>query len=204
VVPVRRPSFWSRLAVRPAIAIALVLALLVAGTGAAAASSLPGDPAFGLKRVVEDAQVALSTDDLARLNLLVAISDRRLADLETAVATRPDLTRAASDEYILAVARVDAVLGAALGKPATPARDAAIASASAASADHLAQLQALLGRLPAPAQPGIQRAIDAQQTVHGKAGDAPGRPTSPSGPPASAPGRPSDRGGQPSKTPGRP
>src|SRR4029077_9890757 len=74
----REASTWSRLgALRPALAAVLVIALLAAGGGSAAASSLPGDPAFALKRAVEDVQVALAPDDASRLDTLVTQSDRR-------------------------------------------------------------------------------------------------------------------------------
>lgn len=227
--PARRLAFgWLNLsALRPVIAIVLVLAILAAGGGSAAASSLPGDPAFGLKRAVEEVQVALAPDNAARLDTLVTQSDRRLGDLETAVAVRPGATAAATDEYGAAVGRVDATLARLLTEPATSARDAAISRASIASATHIAMLQSLASRLPAAAQQGIQRAIEAQQAVHGKSGSAPGRSgnpgAAPAGSPGSAPssnpgnpgtggGRPSDlpggpppaRGGPPSGVPGRP
>ncbi len=220
VAPARRAGFgWLNLpALRPVVAIALVLALLAAGGGSAAASSLPGDPAFGLKRAVEEVQVTLARDDVARLDTLVTQSDRRLGDLETAAAVRPSAIAPATDEYRAAIGRVDATLTTLLTQPATPARDAAIARTSAASADHLAMLQALAARLPATAQQGIQRAIEAQQAVHGKSGNAPGRRGNPGGAPGGGNpgspggGRPSDvlggplpgRGGPPSGVPGRP
>lgn len=229
VSPRRRTSMWSRLgALRPALALVVVIALLAAAGGSAAASSLPGDPAFAIKRAVEDVQVAVTPDDAARLDTLETQSDRRLADLETATATRATAVAAATQEYVAAIARLDATLSSVLAAPATPARDAAIARATAASTTHIAMLETLAARLPAAAQPGIQRAIEARQAVHGKSGDPPGRPTSPgngngnapgrpsgsnaSGRPSdgNAPGRPSDlpvpsgRGGPPSNVPGRP
>ena len=167
---------WTWLpALRPAIAALAVLALLVGGAASAAASSLPGDPAFGLKRAAEEVQVALTANDTARLNVLVAQSGRRLVDLETTAARRPSGLVAATDEYLAAVARVDATLTRLATEPRAPARDTAIASAALASADHLARLEALAASLPSAAQHGIQRAIEVQLTVHGKAGEAPGR-----------------------------
>ncbi len=213
VVPSRRPAFgWLRLpALRPVVAIGLVLALLAAGGGSAAASSLPGDPAFGLKRALEEVQVALAPDDATRLDTLVTQSDRRLGDLETAAAGRPSATAPATDEYRAAVGRLDAALATLIARPATPASAAAVARASAGSADHLAALQALAARLPASAQPGIQRAIEAQQTVHGKSGNAPGRRGEPGGVPGGAPVNPGipggpavPGGGRPSDVPGGP
>jgi hypothetical protein len=197
--PRRSPLGWSRVqALRPALAAILVLVLLAgAGGGAAAATSLPGDPAFALKRTVEDVQVTLASDDVARLNTLVTQSDRRLADLETLASRRSAAVGAGTDEYEAAVTRVDATLSRVAALPASSQRDAALARASAASADHLARLQALAARLPDAAQRGIQRAIEVQQRVHGKSDVAPDRsgiPIAPTpvrgGPPSGVPGRP--------------
>jgi len=211
VSPRHQASAWSRLgALRPALAAVLVIALLGASGGSAAASSLPGDPAFALKRAVEDVQVALAPDDAARLDSLVTQSDRRLADLQTAAAIRMTAIAPATDEYLAAVARMDSALSTVLAEPATPARDAAIGRAMVASGDHIAMLQTLATRLPAAAQHGIERAIEAQQAVHGKSGNGPGRPASPGDGNGNAPGRPSGlpipsgRGGAPSGVPGRP
>lgn len=197
--PRRAPLGWLRaLTLRPALAAILVLVLLAAaGGGAAAASSLPGDPAFALKRAVEDVQVTLASDDITRLNTVVTQSDRRLVDLETLVARRSSAVGAGADEYAAAVARVDEAVSRVAALPASSQRDAALARASAASADHLARLQALAARLPGEAQRGIQQAIEVQQRVHGKSTDAPGRSGLPITP---TPGR----GGPPSVAPGRP
>jgi hypothetical protein len=197
--PRRSPLGWSRvLALRPAFAAFLVLVLLAAaGGGAAAATSLPGDPAFAVKRAAEDAQVVLATDDVARLNVLVTQSDRRLADLETLAARRSAAVGIGTDEYAAAVTRLEATLNRVAALPVSSQRESALARASAASADHLARLQALAARLPEAAQRGIQRAIEVQQRVHGKSDVAPGRSGIPItqtpdrvGPPSGVPGRP--------------
>ncbi len=197
--PRRSPLGWSRVpALRPALAAILVLVLLAAaGGGAAAATSLPGDPAFALKRAVEDVQVTLATDDVARLNTLVTQSDRRLMDLETLVSRRSAAVGTGTDEYAAAVTRIDEAVSRVVALPASSERDAALARASATSADHLARLQALAARLPDAAQRGIQRAIEVQQRVHGKSDVAPGRsgiPVAPTpvrgGPSSGVPGRP--------------
>jgi len=213
---VRRPSPIGRLALRSALAPILVLALLAAtGGGAAAATSLPGDPAFVLKRGVEQVQVALAPDEIARLDTLVAQADSRLADLETLSGRRSNAVSAGVDEYVAASARVDEQVTQVSALPASSRRNTALAHASIASADHLARLQSLATKLPDAAQHGIQRAIEVQQTVHGKSGNAPGRggslplaPTSPAEPVTTAtPARPTvtpSRGGPPSGVPGRP
>src|SRR5438477_1175782 len=190
---------WSRILVlRPALAAILVLALLATiGGGLAAASSLPGDAAYGLKRAAEDVQVTLASDDTVRLDTLVTQSDRRLADLETLVARRSSAVGVGTDEYTAAAGRIDDVLTRVASLPETAQRDAALARASATSTDHLARLQALATRLPEATQRGIQRAIEVQQRVHGKSNLAPGRGGIPITP---TPGR----GGPPSGVPGRP
>ncbi len=83
----RRGTAWTFL--RPALGVGLAAILLVAGAGTAAAGSLPGDPAFGLKRAVEDLQVNLTFDDVRRVVLLAQIADRRLQELQQ-VASRDD------------------------------------------------------------------------------------------------------------------
>ena len=210
--PRRSPFAWSRsFALRPIVASVLLLALLaMAGGGVAAASSLPGDPAFSLKRAAEDVEVALAPDDISRLDTLVTQSGRRLVELETLVARRSSAVTTAADEYLAAASRVETAVTRVAALAASSARDAALARAEAASADHLARLQALATRLPDAAQHGIQRAIEVQQTVHGKSGDIPGRPSSPLAPtiaparPSTGPATPSGRGGPPSGVPGRP
>ena len=196
--PRRSSREWSRiLAPRSLLTAILLVALLaVVGGGAAAAASLPGDPAFVLKRAAEDAQVALSSDDVARLSTLVAQSDRRLVDLETLVARRSGAVGVGTDEYTAAVTRIDVTVTRVAALPASAQRDAALARAAAASDDHLARLQALAARLPDAAQRGIQRAIEVQQRVHGKS-NVPGRSGVPAAPTPS-------RGGPPSGSPGRP
>ena len=189
---------WSRVfAVRPALAAIFILVLLATAGGVAAASSLPGDSAYGLKRAAEEVQVTLASDDVVRLDTLVMQSDRRLADLETLIARRSSAVGFGTDEYAASASRVDDVLTRVATLPETSQRDAALARASAASTDHLARLQALATRLPEAAQRGIQRAIEVQQRVHGKSNLAPGRSGIPIAP---TPGR----GGPPSGVPGRP
>ena len=201
---------WSH-SLRPIVASVLVLALLaMAGGGVAAASSLPGDPAFALKRAAEDVEVALAPDDISRLDTVVTQSGRRLVDLETLAARRSSAVAVATDEYLAAASRFETAVTRVAALAASAARDAALARAEAASADHLARLQALATRLPDAAQHGIQRAIEVQQAVHGKSADAPGRRGSPLAPtiaparPSTGPATPSGRGGPPSGVPGRP
>lgn len=184
VLPADRPSLWTRvLGLRTALPAMVIVALLAAATGSAAAASLPGDPAFALKRAAEEAQVALTLDDAAKLDTLVAQSDRRLVELETVAVARPTALDLATDEYLAAAARVDAQLALVAAAAPSPARDAALARARAASAAHLASLTVLAAHLPPAAQPGIERAIEAQEVIHGRSPAVPER----RGPPSVSP-----------------
>lgn len=180
-LPVQRRRFFTRLA--PGLAAALAVLVLVAGSGAAAASSLPGDPAYALKRVVEDVELMFAQGEVARLHLLVAQSDRRLGELETAVSHRPSVLPAATSEYLAAVTSLSRSVSSLGGEPLSPERDAALAIATTASDRHEQVLASLLDRVPDTAKPGIQRAIEAQRGVPGKSPIQPGRtPPHPSPP----------------------
>ena len=186
--------------------------VLLLNPGSAAAS-------VTLRFMKEDGSVVTQSRTVSphsRLNVLVTQSDRRLVDLETTAGRHPKALVAATDEYLAAVARVDAALTRLATEPRAPARDTAIASAALASADHLARLEALAASLPSAAQHGIQRAIEVQLTVHGKAGEgrrggspllpadrSPIVPSIPVQPPA-LPALPPGRGSPAIGLPGRP
>lgn len=112
LAPRPRETAWTAL-LRPAFGVGLAGLLLVAGAGTAAAGSVPGDFAFPLKKAFENVQVALSFDDVKRVELLGQIADRRLAELQT-VADRADQSSAptASEEFAAAVARFRAAVDA--------------------------------------------------------------------------------------------
>src|SRR5438105_2417195 len=116
-----RWSGWSGSWLKPAAAFAAIAVLLIGGAGAAAAESLPGDPAFGLKLAAEQLQLALTFDEGARLRILSDAADHRLAELSRAVTARPGSAATATDEYAAAVARFTAAVDALRGKPDTSA-----------------------------------------------------------------------------------
>jgi hypothetical protein len=189
---------------RPLLAAAVVIMLLSEVAGIAAAASLPGDPAFTLKRAGETVEVAIAGDDISRLTVLVAQADRRLSDLHTALVTRPSAVDAAAEEYALAVVRVDVAAETVATDARSARRDAALALAGAASQSHLDILRALASTLPGPAQAGLARATEAHQRIRGRSGSstpavtpavAPATPTidttTTARPSTAAPGRPS-------------
>ena len=105
----RRETAWTFL--RPAMAVGLAGLVLIAGAGTAAAGSLPGDPAFALKKAFEDAQVNFTFDDVQRVQLLSHIADRRLEELQKVV-DRDDKAPTASEEFAQAVVKFRAAVDA--------------------------------------------------------------------------------------------
>jgi hypothetical protein len=91
---------------RPALAVAAIAVLLFAGATSAAASSLPGDPLYAVKRATEDLQLALSFDGTARLHLLSELADRRLAELADVSEQRPSAASTATQDYADAAEKV--------------------------------------------------------------------------------------------------
>jgi hypothetical protein len=117
----RRENAWSALLrpafLRPAMAVSLASLVLIAGAGTAAAGSVPGDPAFVLKKTFEDVQVSLTFDDVQRVQLLAQIADRRLQELQQVAnkddgqqGNKDDKTVAASEEFAKAVAQFRAAV----------------------------------------------------------------------------------------------
>jgi hypothetical protein len=157
-----RPAF------RPAMVAAAIALLVLGGAGRAAADSLPGDAAFGLKVAAEQLQLALALDDTTRLRLLAEQADHRLAELAEAVSTRPDAAPTATDAYAAAVQRFTAAVDALQGKPGTSVdkQTAADDVVDAAHAKHEAVLNELEKTAPASAQQGLERAKQEADKLH--------------------------------------
>ncbi len=157
----RRDTAWTAW-LRPALAVGLAALVLVAGAGSAAAGSVPGDPAFGLKRAIEEVRVALTFDDVERVRLLAEIADQRLSELEK-VAARDDKAPTASEEYALAVTRfrdaVDTLQAAAPEDKSALAQDVA----DAAREKHEIILEQLKDRLSEKAKVSVDRALEEER-----------------------------------------
>lgn len=181
-----RPAWWSRPWLRPAFAFAAVLLVVAAGTGAAAAASLPGDPAFVLKRAAEEVRLAFAFDDAAKVEVLTAHAESRLAELSRA-ASRADRAPTASSEYAEAVARLAAAVERLRGAPLPPGdrpqdpsieqgkREGALEVADAAREKHRAVLESLQPQLPEPAREAVERAL--QQGERIRRGPPTGQPS---------------------------
>jgi hypothetical protein len=173
VVLAPRPARAPLLAfLRPALTAAAVAILLLAGATGAAASSLPGDFLYGLKRAGENMQVALTFDDLARMQLLSEIADRRLGELAEVARQRPSAAPTATAQYADAVERFADALDTLRGADSDAKRNAAQALAEAARDKHKPVLEAVREKVPADLQPAVQEVIEREEQ---RTADNPGR-----------------------------
>lgn len=157
---------------RPAAVTAAVALVLVGGSGYAAAGSLPGDPAYGLKRAAEEVELALAAGDDTKVRVLTTQTERRLAELQRS-ASRPDKAPTASAEYQAAVQRLGAAVSTLRDAPAGEKRDAAEQVVEAAREKHVQVLETLRERLPGGAQEKVDRALEQHKANESKRDDRP-------------------------------
>lgn len=158
-----RETAWTvlrRAWLRPALALGVTLLVLLGGGGLAAAGSLPGDPAFALKRAAEEVQLAFAADDNARIDVLAMQADHRLAEFSKATSERPAAAPTASAAYAEAVAKLSSAIEALRGKPGSGASRTGEARdvADRAGTKHLTVLDELEGRVPEDARDAIEQA----------------------------------------------
>jgi len=169
LAPRPRVSLFAQPWLRPAFAFAAVLILAVAGATSAAASSLPGDPLYSLKRTTEDVQLALTFDDLARMQLLSELADRRLSELAEIATQQPSSAPTATTEYADAVERFADAVDKLRAADSEDRRDAAQAVAEAARAKHIAVLDSLKDNLSDTARSKIDKVIERENQREGGA-----------------------------------
>jgi hypothetical protein len=166
----RRDNAWSgiftRSWFRPALGVGVAALVLIAGAGTAAAGSLPGDPAFALKKAVEDLQVTFTFDDVQRVQLLAQLTDRRLEELQQ-VADKQDKAPTASEEYAAAVTRFRAAVDALQRAAPQDKADAAQDVADAARDKHDAVLDVIEQKVPDEAKPALERAKEEEHKDKG-------------------------------------
>jgi len=162
LAPKRRETAWTAW-LRSALVVSLAALVFIVGAGAAAADSVPGDAAFGLKRAIEEVRVALTFDDVERVRVLAEIADQRLAELEK-VAHRDDKAPTASEEYAQAVLRFrEAVNALQQAAPGDSKSDLAQSVADAAREKHEIVLEQLRARLSGRAKDSVDRAIEEER-----------------------------------------
>jgi hypothetical protein len=204
----RRPSLAERFGalfvarVRPLAVVTAVVLVLAAGSGAAAAGSLPGDPAFALKRAAEEIELALAPDAAARTRVLAAHSERRLEELGRSAA-RPERSPTASAEYEAAVRRFAAAVAALRQAEPGAKREAVEQVVEAARGKHVQVLETLRQRLPENAQQKLDRASEQHEKIKQGGPDRPGAVPPGKGRDARESPRASEtpRGGRPSADP---
>jgi uncharacterized protein DUF5667 len=182
VVLAKRPSRFSFPALlRPALAAMAVLVLVLAGATSAAASSIPGDALYGVKRASEDVRLALTFDPVARTQLLSELTDRRLEELAEIAKRRPLSAPTATQDYAEAVEAFANALDDLHNAVSEEKRAAAQALAVAARAKHKAVLDAVKERLSEEDQVDVQKVIDREQERtdpgRGQGGSGGGRPS---------------------------
>ncbi len=91
--PEAKLPFFSLLTRAAALALAMVLAVAVLGAGLvfASAHSLPGSPLYGVKRTVEQAQLALTLNQAERSVFHLTLANRRLGEVITLFQTQGEL-----------------------------------------------------------------------------------------------------------------
>lgn len=177
----RQRWFAFRIAPRYAFAAAALVAAAGASSGIAAASSLPGEPAFGLKVAIEQVELAFAFDDAAKVAVLARQSERRLDELARTT-QRPDKAPTASTTYEQTVEKFTSAVDHLQAAPPDHKREAAREVAESAAAKHVAVLQALKQRLPSP---GIDRALERAKELEAHAKQQGPRPSpSPSASPS--------------------
>lgn len=165
---------------RAAIALALTAALALAGTVAAAESG-PGQPLYGLRLTVESLTLPSGGD--ARTEALLAQLDRRLAEAQDESAKGNG--NGVADAVRAYVATLDGLTG-------DRGQGVSQTAVQAALQQHTDVLNVLLGSAPAPAQSGLQQALEHTQQALQHRPTTPGSLGQPSHPepPSSPPGRP--------------
>ena len=203
----RRETAWTRFQrglLRPALALAAVMLLLVGGAGRAAADSLPGDVAYPLKRAAEQVQLVFAIDDTTRLGILAEQADHRLAELAQSIARHRPATSAAQRQYAEAIAELKKQVDAVRAQPSVSEdkRNAAEDIIDAVHLNHSAVLEHLgqqQGQADDKDKQDIENAIDESDKLH--ASDRPVRTAEPSGQPEGARTPQPTRTASPSRTP---
>ncbi len=181
----RSPRFSLPALLRPALAGAVIVVLVIAGATSAAASSLPGDPLYAVKRASEDARLAVTFDQVSRLLLLSELADRRLDELAEVAQQRPAAAPTATQQYADAVEKVAQALEETNGSN-NDANNQQGQNVEAAQAKRLATLDSIKGTIPDNARSGVEKLIQREKSRHT------GIPTTP---PATAPKTDEPQGG---------
>lgn len=162
----------------PRLAGLLAAVVLMAATAVvASASSLPGDALYPVKRVVEDARIALARSGAARVSLYLSLSDVRLSEIDRLV-----------DMGLMPPAGVieDLLAAQLAARAAVPPSDPVLAARADTSATRTAAaLRDLATRLDGDAQRTVESAADALDAGRTRVEPPPALVEQPAWPPSS-------------------
>jgi hypothetical protein len=135
-------------------------ALLLAGTVATSASSLPDNPLYPVKRLVEDAQLALARPD-DRLEMHLHRAQERMRETRAMVERdNPEVVASLADAY---VREVDAVRLELQSNSVTATEPQQVGRVLNRLEANEQALGAIVERAPEPARPALARAVEASR-----------------------------------------
>jgi len=139
---------------------AAALGLLVMGTVVTSANSLPDEPLYPVKRLVEDAQLAMTPPD-SRIEVHLRRAQERMKETREMVERdRADVVASLAEAYVREVDAVRQELQGSRGRALEPEQVGRVITRLEANEQ---MLGAIVERVPEPARPAILRAAEASR-----------------------------------------
>ena len=156
-----RPRFWPEQTWARVIA-SLVVALVIIGAAGgstvyAAQSSLPGDPLYGVKIGVENLQLAVTTDKIAKANLHLDFAQKRIDEVTQQVKTNVSVNAQAAAAV---QQQLDDALKQLGSSDNTAATNDTLSRITAATLDQQLQLQQVMANAKKESQPVLTQIIE--------------------------------------------
>jgi hypothetical protein len=147
------------------------LALLLAGgLATSTATSLPDEPLYPVKRLVEDAQLAVAPPQ-ARLEIRLQRAQERMKETREMIERdRADVVASLATDYVREVDAVRTELHNPQGQAPAPEQVGRVITRLEANEQ---MLGAIVQRVPEPARPAVARAVEASRPESVATGDAP-------------------------------
>lgn len=147
-------------AVRPFIyrvaAVTIALALILGSVGYASTDSMPDDPLYPVKQLIEKIRLAVTTDNQAEVELHLQLAEERLAEADAmAEEGKTDEARQALNDLNKEMREAYRLAGMVPGHD----RDILLAKFAVISQRHMLVLEGVLERAPESAKPAIERAM---------------------------------------------
>ena len=160
-------------AVRPFIyrvaAVTIALALILGSVGYASTDSMPDDPLYPVKQLIEKIRLAVTTDNQAEVELHLRLAQERLAEADAmAEEGKTDEARQALNDLNKEMREAYRLAGMVPGHD----REILLAKFAVISQRHMLVLEGVLERAPESAKPAIERAIAHSQSGLDKADKA--------------------------------